>query len=278
MTKINGIDSTNLFKILNIPIGNVSGLLGFSLASAAPSLLTYLSSLNPNHLFLMTTNGSGGVDNLGSAGSTYDAALTLTALDSTTNTGWEGEALINSNNDRVEVSSVFPIDGANGYASDQDRTLLWVWESIGQTGGSANSRVGGNASIIIEDSGGAGQPYQALPEGVAQFAMNTSYSHSSGGSSESLLNTSGRICVLAMVYDVSVEEWTVYWKQSTHASGYSFRSGVSATPSISTGTTFYRFFGAASGLAGRFIAGAHMVMNSTINGSQFDLICTNTGL
>lgn len=235
----------------------------------AATLLGVLGAFSPTRLYLMTSNGSGGVEDLGSAGD--DATLTGVTIATSDNVGWSGEATIDGFNDRVHVN--LPRLGDNGCSYDRDRTWVVVWKSVGAT--AARNFMGQTAVLRLRQSGTGIIIYY---NGGANFTAGTGDSHTDGGSSEALSNTTGTILMVAYVYDATAEEWTIRWKSSGHRAGHSFKVIGSSPPDSTSGTLNWRVAGWDANSAGFHIAGAHAIINSKITAADFDEIASTAGL
>lgn len=235
----------------------------------AATLQGVLGALTPTHLYVMTSNGSGGVEDLGSAAD--DASLSGVTLATSDNVGWSGEAEINAVNDRVHVN--LPRLGVDGCSYDRDRSWVWVWESVGN--GLARNFAGQTANLRLRQSGTGVIIYY---NGGANFTAGTADSHTDGGSSEALSNTTDTILLVAYVYDATAEEWTIRWKSSGHRTGHSFKVIGSSPPDSTSGTLNWRVAGWDANSAGFHKMGAHAIINSKLTAADFDEIASTAGL
>ncbi len=236
----------------------------------ASMLKDVVMPLGPTHLWLMTDNGSGLAEDLGS--SPVDAAVYGVTLDASSKTGWSGEIDCNGSNDRIYAS--LPRTGAGGCGDSQVRSWLFGYETKGI--GTARNGMGDTQVLRVRQSGSDQLLYYA---GGSNFTTGTVQSHTDAGASEKLENAAGKVCIVLYSYDPNVGggTWTFRWKQTGHRAGHSVHTITGKAVDPTTGNLNWKM-GWDGNSAPYLYGGLMAIFDSVLTEANFNDIAAVAGL
>lgn len=239
---------------------NSGDVASFNVSLDKPNLAVFARSIaTPTHEFLF----DGNFNNTGSSGGTA-TGTGMTAVASTATTGFVGYSEQYQSNDRISNSSA----DVGKLRASTDRTWIYAWSNTNAVAsgyvsiGSASSSNNGPGWLRSDGS----EFYFSYPS----TSLDTSGSHTGGGSSEALTTDLGELCLLAVSYDLSATTLTYRWKQTSHASGHSFTTTSKSAESATTSTGLWYFSGYASSAAHDMKWLHQSVFDATITAAQFD--------
>lgn len=154
-----------------------------------------------------------------------------------------GQALVLDASDETGFQGYVDFSAANhlGYVTidqdvwnrnaNQDRSWVYAWSNV--SGLTSNNQYGfvndagtnnNGSGWLMTDTGAGTWKTQYLNGGSGNIVYDTSHSHTTAGSSESLSLSAGKLNILALSWDESAKQVTARWKQTGHGSGHSFET------------------------------------------------------
>jgi hypothetical protein len=198
---------------------------------------TRLGAIGAPATYQFATNS---LSNSGSAGGSWTQTSGTLAAETTRTPGFAAHYIHANSTDSLTMSGLNFVNFRRD--ASQDRTWIQAWESNQDTYSSTSKYLSPYGDSQSTAPGGmmyvtsAGDKLYYYKDGSTSITLDTSYSHTGGGSSE-LLKTHGTyqsLCVVAMIWDASAATMTVRWKQEGHASGHSFYTVAAATQGTDT--------------------------------------------
>ena len=192
---------------------------------------------------------------------------------------FDGLVDVNATNDRIEASLPLSETSKNG----SDRTFLILFNNDGNDNnhkflatnlnthhpGFIWAPAGFGSAVVVEDEAS-----------TTLATLDTTHSHTDGGSSEKLASNESGILLVAMCWDLSELEFTIRWKSTSQArTGHSYRAGISSTdPGAPAGSAVFKLLGYDLGQSfhGEFLGAA--IADHFITASQFNDLCNAAGL